>query len=131
MARQAEDTHIVSGLSSRQEHRRQAGFLRCPCCDQGTRAPTARWMSVRIRNVVVLLSDMRRVRWAGKANAQAWLLCYVYAVGMRMSDVDVIGEELHQRDDQTRLLCSHVGDKMVFRFKHHYENAQEAKTVRN
>lgn len=84
-----------------------------------------------MENIVVLLSDMRRVRWAVRVNARAWLLCYVYAVGMWMSDVDMIGEELQQSDGQTRLLCSDVGDRIVPGSKQRYENAREAKTMRN
>lgn len=82
-----------------------------------------------MENSVVLLSDMRRVRWAVRAT---WLLCYVYAVGMRISDVDMIGEELQQSDGQTRLLCSDVRDRIVPGSKQQrYENAREAKTMRN
>lgn len=84
-----------------------------------------------MENIVVLLSDMRRVRLAARVDARPWLLCYVYAVGMRMSDVDVIGEELQQSDGQTRPLCSALGDKTVPGFKQRYENAREAKTMPN
>jgi hypothetical protein len=51
MARVAGRTHIVSGLQNRQEHHRQAGFLRCPCCNQGRRAPSAVYESLEIENL--------------------------------------------------------------------------------
>jgi hypothetical protein len=59
--------------------------------------------------------------------------CYVYAVGMRMRDVDVdvIGEELQEGDARMRQLCAGVGDRTMLKFRQRNENAVEVKTMRD